>query len=62
MCDDNDNNIEGPSKEKDVQDVASETSQCKSSHKRNSSSDVQDSIGDIWTKLGEVAAAISYIA
>lgn len=40
---DNDNDIEGPSVEKDVQDVASETYQLKSSRKRNRSSYVKDS-------------------
>ncbi|XP_070031311.1 uncharacterized protein [Nicotiana tomentosiformis] len=58
----NDNDIEGPSKEKDVQDVVSGTSQAKASRKRSRSSDVQDVVSDISTKLGEVAAAISKIA
>ncbi|XP_049378099.1 uncharacterized protein LOC125842849 [Solanum stenotomum] len=57
----NEDEIEGPSKENGVQDV-SETSQVKSSRKRNRPSDVQDVVGDISTKLGEVAAAISKIA
>uniref|UniRef100_A0A3Q7HQX6 Uncharacterized protein n=1 Tax=Solanum lycopersicum TaxID=4081 RepID=A0A3Q7HQX6_SOLLC len=57
----NEDEIEGPSKENGVQDV-SETSQVKSSRKRNHPSDVQEVIGDISTKLGEVAAAISKIA
>ncbi|XP_025883702.1 uncharacterized protein [Solanum lycopersicum] len=57
----NEDEIEGPPKAKEVQDV-SETSQVKSSRKRNRPSDVQDVVGDISTKLGEVAAAISKIA
>ncbi|KAG5568444.1 hypothetical protein H5410_064538 [Solanum commersonii] len=57
----NEDEIEGPSKENGVQDV-SETSQVKSSRRRNRPSDVQDVVGDISTKLGEVAGAISKIA
>lgn len=57
----NEDEIEGPSKENGVQDV-SETSHVKSSSKRNRPSDMQDVVGDISTKLGEVAAAISKIA
>nr|XP_009788070.1 PREDICTED: uncharacterized protein LOC104235933 isoform X1 [Nicotiana sylvestris]XP_009788071.1 PREDICTED: uncharacterized protein LOC104235933 isoform X1 [Nicotiana sylvestris] len=57
----NDNDIEEPSKEKNVQDVVSETSQVKASRKRSRFSDVQDVVGDISTKLGEVAATISKI-
>uniref|UniRef100_A0A3Q7IH64 Myb/SANT-like domain-containing protein n=1 Tax=Solanum lycopersicum TaxID=4081 RepID=A0A3Q7IH64_SOLLC len=57
----NEDEIEGPSKENREQDV-SETSQVKSNRKRNRPSDVQDVVGDISTKLGEVAAAISKIA
>lgn len=56
-----DNDIEGPSTKKDVQDI-SETSQVKASRKRSRSFDIQDVIGDISTKLGEVAAAISKMA
>ncbi|KAK6781992.1 hypothetical protein RDI58_019788 [Solanum bulbocastanum] len=52
---------EMPSKENGVQDV-SETSQVNSSRKRNRPSVVKDVVGDISTKLGEVAAAISKIA
>ncbi|XP_019067004.1 uncharacterized protein [Solanum lycopersicum] len=57
----NEDEIEGPSKENGVQDV-SETSQVKSSRKRNRHSNVQDVVGDISTKLGEVVATISKIA
>nr|XP_016441268.1 PREDICTED: uncharacterized protein LOC107766893 [Nicotiana tabacum] len=58
----NDNDIEGPSKENDVQDVVSETSQAKASRKRSRSSDVQDVVSDISTKLREVAVTIGKIA
>nr|XP_016477418.1 PREDICTED: uncharacterized protein LOC107798904 [Nicotiana tabacum] len=58
----NDNDVEGPSKEKDVQDVVSKTSQVKASCKRSRSSDVQDVVNDISSKLGEVVMTISKIA
>ncbi|PHT77888.1 hypothetical protein T459_15940 [Capsicum annuum] len=53
---DNDNDIEGPSTEKDAQ--VTETSQVKPSRKRKRSFKVQDVIGDISIKFGEVATAI----
>ncbi|XP_059315163.1 uncharacterized protein LOC132065680 [Lycium ferocissimum] len=56
----NDIDIERSSKEKDV--VFETSSQVKSSHKINRSYDAQDVVGDISTKLGEVAAAIGKIA
>jgi len=57
----NEDEIEGPSKENGVQDV-SETSQVKSCCKRNHPSNVQDVVGDISTKFGQVVATISKIA
>ncbi|KAM3309477.1 hypothetical protein P3S67_011221 [Capsicum chacoense] len=53
---DNDNDIEGPSTEKDAQ--VTEVSQVKPSRKRKCSFEVQDVIGDISIKFGEVATAI----
>ncbi|KAF3651539.1 hypothetical protein FXO37_17957 [Capsicum annuum] len=53
---DNDNDLEGPSIEKDVQ--VTETSQIKASRKRKCSFEVQDVISDISIKFGEVATAI----
>ncbi|KAM3308687.1 hypothetical protein P3S67_010431 [Capsicum chacoense] len=52
----NDNDIERPSTEKDVQET--EASQVKSNRKRKRSFVVQDVIGDISIKFGEVAMAI----
>ena len=51
-----DNDIEGPSMEKDAQVI--ETSQVKASRKRKRSFDVQDFVGDISIKFGEVATTI----
>ncbi|KAF3683832.1 hypothetical protein FXO37_01659 [Capsicum annuum] len=53
---DNDNDLEGPSIEKDVQ--VTETSQIKANRKRKRSFEVQDVVGDISIKFGEVATAI----
>ncbi|PHT55020.1 hypothetical protein CQW23_03506 [Capsicum baccatum] len=53
---DNDNDIEVPSIEKDVQ--VTETSQVKASCKRQHSFKVQDVVGDISIKVGEVATRI----
>ncbi|KAM3357561.1 hypothetical protein P3S68_020492 [Capsicum galapagoense] len=53
---DNDNDLERPSIEKDVQ--VTETSQIKASRKRKRSFEVQDVVGDISIKFGEVATAI----
>ncbi|KAF3614629.1 hypothetical protein FXO38_31938 [Capsicum annuum] len=53
---DNDNDLEGPSIEKDVQET--EASQIKASRKRKCSFEMQDVIGDISIKFGEVAMAI----
>ncbi|KAF3650842.1 hypothetical protein T459_25722 [Capsicum annuum] len=53
---DNDNDIEGPSTEKDVQ--VTEASQGKASHNRKRSFEVQDVVDDISIKFGEVAMAI----
>ena len=53
---DNDNDIEGPSTEKDAQ--VTETSQVKPSRKRKRSFEVQDFVGDISIKFGEVATTI----
>ncbi|PHT38933.1 hypothetical protein CQW23_22506 [Capsicum baccatum] len=54
---DNDNDLEGPSIEKDVQVI--ETSHVKTSSKRKRSFEVQDVVGDISIKFVEVATAIS---
>ncbi|PHT82147.1 hypothetical protein T459_15162 [Capsicum annuum] len=48
-CKDNDNDIEGPTTEKDVQ--VTEASQVKASRKRKRSFEVQDVIGDISIKF-----------
>ncbi|PHT42330.1 hypothetical protein CQW23_16355 [Capsicum baccatum] len=53
---DNDNDLEGPSIEKDVQ--VTETSQIKASRKRKRSFEGQDVVGDISIKFGEVATVI----
>ncbi|PHT59911.1 hypothetical protein CQW23_02274 [Capsicum baccatum] len=53
---DNDNDIEGPSTKKDVQLI--EASQFKASRKRKRSFEVQDVVGDILIKFGEVAMTI----
>ncbi|KAM3342596.1 putative protein like [Capsicum galapagoense] len=53
---DNDNDLEGPSIEKDVQ--VTEASQIKASRKRKRSFEVQDVVGDISIKFGEVATTI----
>ncbi|PHU07418.1 hypothetical protein BC332_23907 [Capsicum chinense] len=53
---DNDNDLEGPSIEKDVQ--VTETSQIKASRKRKCSFEVQNVVGDISIKFGEVSTAI----
>ncbi|KAM3323588.1 hypothetical protein P3S67_004739 [Capsicum chacoense] len=53
---DNDNDLEVPSIEKDVQ--ATEASQIKASRKRKHSFEMQDIIGDISIKFGEVATTI----
>ncbi|KAF3669501.1 hypothetical protein FXO38_07556 [Capsicum annuum] len=53
---DDDNELEGPSIEKNVQ--VTEASQIKSSRKRKSSFEVQDVIGDISIKFGEEATTI----
>ncbi|PHU22288.1 hypothetical protein BC332_07395 [Capsicum chinense] len=53
---DNDNDLEGPSIEKDVQ--VTETSQIKASRKRKCSFEVQDVVGDISIKFGEVTMVI----
>ncbi|KAM3270025.1 hypothetical protein P3S67_029931 [Capsicum chacoense] len=53
---DNDNDLEGPSIEKDVQ--VTEASQIKASPKRKRSFEVQDVVGDISIKFGEVATII----
>ncbi|PHT44649.1 hypothetical protein CQW23_13807 [Capsicum baccatum] len=53
---DNDNDIEGPSTEKDAQ--MTEASQVKPSRKRKHSFEVQDVIGDISIKFGEVTTTI----
>ncbi|KAF3671610.1 hypothetical protein FXO37_07943 [Capsicum annuum] len=53
---DNDNDIEGPSIENDVQ--VTKASQIKASCKRKHSFEVQDVVGDISIKFGEVATAI----
>ncbi|PHT75374.1 hypothetical protein T459_18896 [Capsicum annuum] len=49
---DNDNDLEGPSIEKDVQ--VTKASQIKASRKRKRSFEVQDVVGDISIKFGEV--------
>ncbi|KAM3205378.1 hypothetical protein P3L10_028788 [Capsicum annuum] len=51
-----DNDLEGPSIEKDVQ--VTEASQIKASHKRKSSFEVKDVVGDISIKFEEVATTI----
>ncbi|PHU22647.1 hypothetical protein BC332_07754 [Capsicum chinense] len=53
---DNDNDLEGTSIEKNVQ--ANEASQIKASRKRKCSFDMQDVVGNISIKFGEVATAI----
>ncbi|PHT36898.1 hypothetical protein CQW23_24598 [Capsicum baccatum] len=53
---DNDNDLEGPSIEKDAQVI--EASQIKASRKRKRSFEVQDVVGDISIKFGEVATTI----
>ncbi|KAM3281744.1 hypothetical protein P3S67_027391 [Capsicum chacoense] len=53
---DNNNDLQGPSIEKDVQ--VTEASQIKANRKRKRSFEVQDVIGDISIKFGEVATAI----
>ncbi|KAM3265824.1 hypothetical protein P3L10_002818 [Capsicum annuum] len=53
---DNDNDLEGPSTKKDVQLI--EASQFKASRKRKRSFEVQDVVGDILIKFGEVAMTI----
>ncbi|PHT42657.1 hypothetical protein CQW23_16682 [Capsicum baccatum] len=53
---DNDNDLEGPSIKKDVQ--VTEASQIKAIHKRKRSFEVQDVVGDISIKFGEVATGI----
>ncbi|PHU07354.1 hypothetical protein BC332_23843 [Capsicum chinense] len=53
---DNDNDIEGPSIENDVQ--VTKASQIKASCKRKHSFEVQDVVGDISIKFGEVATTI----
>ncbi|KAF3685124.1 putative zinc finger protein VAR3, chloroplastic-like [Capsicum annuum] len=53
---DNNNDLVGPSIEKDVQVI--ETSQIKASRKIKHSFEVQDVVGDISIKFGEVATAI----
>ncbi|PHT57410.1 hypothetical protein CQW23_05896 [Capsicum baccatum] len=53
---DNDNDIEGPSTEKDVQ--VTEASQGKASRNRKRSFEVQNVVDDISIKFGEVAMAI----
>ncbi|XP_016571560.2 uncharacterized protein LOC107869554 [Capsicum annuum] len=53
---DNDNDLEGPSIEKDVQ--VTEASQIKASRKRKRSFEVQDVVGDISIKFEEVATTI----
>ncbi|KAM3337048.1 hypothetical protein P3S68_032748 [Capsicum galapagoense] len=53
---DNDNDLEGPSIEKDVQ--VTEASQIKASRKRKRSFEVQDVVGDISIKFGEVTTVI----
>ncbi|PHU30174.1 hypothetical protein BC332_02267 [Capsicum chinense] len=53
---DNDNDIEGPSTEKVVQ--VTKASQVKASRKRKRSFEVQDVVGDISIKFGEVTLAI----
>ncbi|KAF3627814.1 hypothetical protein FXO38_28586 [Capsicum annuum] len=52
----NDNDIEGPSTENDVQ--VTEVSQVKASRKRKHSFEVQNVVGDISIKFREVATAI----
>ncbi|KAM3356348.1 hypothetical protein P3S68_023062 [Capsicum galapagoense] len=54
---DNDNDLEGPSIEKDVQVI--EASHVKASSKRKRSFEVLDVVGDISIKFVEVATAIS---
>ncbi|KAM3394712.1 hypothetical protein P3S68_003715 [Capsicum galapagoense] len=56
---DNDNDIERPSTEKDVQ--VTKASQGKASHKRKRSFEVQDIVGDISIKFREVAVTIGRI-
>ncbi|KAF3634716.1 hypothetical protein FXO37_26343 [Capsicum annuum] len=53
---DNDNDLEEPSIEKDEQVI--EASQIKASRKRKRSLEVQDVVGDISIKFGEVATTI----
>ncbi|KAM3340622.1 hypothetical protein P3S68_028256 [Capsicum galapagoense] len=53
---DNDSDTEGPSTKKNVQ--VTEASQVKTSHKRKRSFEVQDIVGDISIKFGEVATTI----
>ncbi|PHT33967.1 hypothetical protein CQW23_25767 [Capsicum baccatum] len=53
----NDNDVEGPSIENDVQ--VTEASQIKASRKRKCSFEVQDVVGDISIKFEEVATKIS---
>ncbi|KAM3358213.1 hypothetical protein P3S68_021144 [Capsicum galapagoense] len=53
---DNDNDLEEPSIENDVQ--ATEVSQIKASRKRKRSFEMQDIVGDISIKFGEVATTI----
>ncbi|PHT31953.1 hypothetical protein CQW23_28290 [Capsicum baccatum] len=53
---DNDNELEGPSIEKDVQ--VTEASHIKASSKRKRSFEVQDVVGDISIKFGEVVMTI----
>ncbi|KAF3634717.1 hypothetical protein FXO37_26344 [Capsicum annuum] len=53
---DNDNDLEGPSIENDAQVI--EASRIKASRKRKRSFEVQDIVGDISIKFGEVATAI----
>ncbi|PHT24936.1 hypothetical protein CQW23_35410 [Capsicum baccatum] len=53
---DNDNDLEGTSIEKDVQ--ATEASQIKASRKRKRSFEMQDIVGNISIKFGEVATTI----
>ncbi|KAM3398592.1 hypothetical protein P3S68_002108 [Capsicum galapagoense] len=53
---DSDNDLKGPSIEKDVQVI--EASQIKASRKRKRSFEVQDVVSDISIKFGEVAMAI----
>ncbi|KAF3633872.1 hypothetical protein FXO37_26816 [Capsicum annuum] len=53
---DNDNDLKGPSLEKDVR--VTKASQIKASRKRKRSFEVQDVVGDISIKFGEVTTAI----